>query len=1206
MPRRNRAEDLDFEIHIDPSCLSDPMDDNEHKGQEEPKAEEQQEHNNTDAEQESQLPAEPKAEPAVEAPEDDSKPIVTPAELEDDKQTPTPEAEAADDTQDKLQEDTEELDKEPTKSAEAEAEPEHSLHDDDDDVPTEDESTEQHQAKPAVSETEEAATTENQEEETHHSDTESDRSESRRDSSASSGSYTSNRRHSDRTEALQKAARDIVSQVGSNSHRDSLNSYSGSDETGYLSHSESSSARQSDAHMSVEDGTRGGVDEAGDNSSHHEHEDDVFSDRSPRSSMGSVSETDHRKAQEAMDRMTRSPRISGISGISGISEYEREEEDFIPTIRGNPRPAFRSPSSVKAMQMSSPPASVIGSPRSSRRAPLPTVSRLGSPRFSEQYSPKKTPPRFKRATPPLVLLHVTLLPLRWPWGDVLENADPDDMSQEAKTIRDAWRQLQDRMGDTTVERGILLPHPQNDYEILEERLLEALELPVRRRARILECGHYLGPSNEMTLDEESSSEDEDSDYDYEEADTRRSSRRSQPLKTHWCKTCRTDIRYESLGPGKIFRVKVYASNGLIRGGAWEACWKEMERVDVEIEPLVDAVAQHELVQMEADQERELAMREAEEEERYVRLEEEQREFEERERGRLSKRRGESRSHLDEDETHLDEDESHLEESQLEESHLQERSLHNDSHHDISHHEESLHQESHTADTTEPVDEKAADTTRGSVEDVTKDYTEDDIDVDKSRSFDELEKDLDEHLQEEHERSQADESRLSLGPDPDVSHMEAEARAVPSSRPSLSPEDAVDSKDEEEEQKRRDEERLREIYGDAPAEDEHAQRSFSEHPQHHDQQYTDRGHPSTAPGTTDYQGMPPSAETYAQNEDRQKAMKSASLPQLLAESARVLMQDKKNVLIGLLSVLILLLAIRGGPGPQQDPRTFQTIIRNAEVPTVTVTQEAVVPTVEAMSQSTASVETVVEESSISVELPKESVAPKKAAAPEESQVVEEKETVAKENRAAPEESIVEEKSEAVEEKVETSSKSHATNSRPTPSDSHTSTTASSTESVDPCASCGLPPRGQKGAFGAHDLVYKPPPRRRETETETLISERVVRVVETVTAMETATVKVTETATEVVVSRETQFVKAAPEEKSHQRAVPVMDLEVPGKKAQPPMGSSEAALEYLEIEAPVDQAESAFDLEVPQGEAVPPTREGRREPDAEAERLELPWN
>ncbi len=105
-----------------------------------------------------------------------------------------------------------------------------------------------------------------------------------------------------------------------------------------------------------------------------------------------------------------------------------------------------------------------------------------------------------------MLLHVTLLPPRWTWGgavNYLDSAtkglDACQPSEEMKTLRDSWRQLQDRVDDTVLERGILLPHPQNDYEVLEERLLEGLDLPVKRRARILECGHYLGPANETIL-----------------------------------------------------------------------------------------------------------------------------------------------------------------------------------------------------------------------------------------------------------------------------------------------------------------------------------------------------------------------------------------------------------------------------------------------------------------------------------------------------------------------------------------------------------------------------------------------------------------------------------------------------------------------------------------------------------------------------------
>lgn len=332
--------------------------------------------------------------------------------------------------------------------------------------------------------------------------------------------------------------------------------------------------------------------DGGDNSSHHdEHEDDVFSDNSPRSSMGSMPEGDARK--NSHDGL-RSPRISDIQQYDG-------EVDYVPTAKGTPRPPFRSPSSVKAMQMSSPAPSVVGSgqPRSGRRSALPTVSRLGSPNLSAQYSPKKTPPRFKKNDPPLVLLHVTLLPLRWSWGDVLDEAKTSELSEGVKTLREAWRQLQDTIGDTIQDRGVLLPHPQNDFEVMEERLLEALELPFKRRARILECGHYLGPSNEMPFADEHESDDDDA---YDDDGSIRASA-AQKKQTHWCSTCHCEIRFDALGAGKIYRVKVYASNGLLRAGAWEACWKEMERVDIELEPMLDAKLQDELVHLAARQDR---------------------------------------------------------------------------------------------------------------------------------------------------------------------------------------------------------------------------------------------------------------------------------------------------------------------------------------------------------------------------------------------------------------------------------------------------------------------------------------------------------------------------------------------------------------------------------------------------------------------------
>ncbi|KAJ6788627.1 hypothetical protein PWT90_08447 [Aphanocladium album] len=354
------------------------------------------------------------------------------------------------------------------------------------------------------------------------------------------------------------------------------------------------SARNSYASVSEERHSLGGSEQVGDrasargSSSQHDQDDDVFSEHSPRSSTGSNVEGDHLKHTQADSR-----RMTGGSRISDMQPYDPDEE-FIPTVRETPRPPFRSPSSVKAMQMNSPPPSVTGSTRSNRRATRSSVSRIGSPAVSTQFSPKKTPPRFKRNTPPLVLLHVTLLPLRWPWGDLMDNARPSELSDVGKNLREAWKQLQARVGDTVSDRGVLLPHPQNDFEILEERLLEAMELPLRRRARILECGHYLGPANEMTMaDDEIVSDDEDFGEGPNAAEKR-----------HWCPTCQTDIRFDSLGEGKIFRTKVYASNGLMKAGAWDACWKEMERVDVELEPIIDPSVLDELERIAATQERE--------------------------------------------------------------------------------------------------------------------------------------------------------------------------------------------------------------------------------------------------------------------------------------------------------------------------------------------------------------------------------------------------------------------------------------------------------------------------------------------------------------------------------------------------------------------------------------------------------------------------
>ncbi|KAI1456455.1 hypothetical protein F4805DRAFT_475797 [Annulohypoxylon moriforme] len=514
------------------------------------------------------------------------------------------------------------------------------------------------------------------------------------------------------------------------------------------------------------------VDDGGDSSSHHDADEDVFSDKSPRSSLGSFDGVpESGKAHRDSDNITtvrRSPRISDIS------QYEREyeKEEFVPTIRGTPRPPFRTPSDVRAMQMSSPPPSVLGSPRSTKRH-FPTVSRLGTPNPSAQYSPKRmsTPQRFKgRKEAPLVLLHVTLLPLRWVWGDLLNNLEMDEMSDQAKTLRESWRILQDRVGDTVIERGILLGHPQNDYEVLEERLLEALELPLRRRARILECGHYLGPSNEHTIDDDESED---------EWGSGRSHAGDFKDKRHWCGTCKNEIRYDSLGPGKIFRVKVYASNGLMRAGAWAACWKEMERVDVEIEPIVEPAVQEELVRLAAV--------------------------------------------------------------------LQEREL--------------AHQE------------------------------EADIAKEVAHQLEE---------QQQKERADAMSSRFSAS----SPHMGSER---------------AESRMSAQERHRRDEERLREIYGHASP--PLSPRPDSTHP--HQDQYAP---PSPSPSSPSH-----SYERHEQRGPNQHGFQNASLPELMVQSVKVLMQDRKNVIIIALSVLVLIFALRSPSGPDE-PIYAPVIHRMRDIPT----------------------------------------------------------------------------------------------------------------------------------------------------------------------------------------------------------------------------------------------------------------------------------
>lgn len=248
--------------------------------------------------------------------------------------------------------------------------------------------------------------------------------------------------------------------------------------------------------------------------------------------------------------------------------------------------AFRNPSSVRALQLESefadsdtlsirnlsrprqsPRVSHLSprSPGSVRSSPTKRSSRSGTP-LQQRQSSSKLKKEF-----PLVLLHCTLLPpavaVRGPQvsDDILEAVLPEE-------YRKRWRTLQDKVTRNTEvkQRGVLIPHPREDYEVLEERLLETLELERPRVRR----GHYLGSKGSSDSGFESSSQngtDEASDAD-ETKEGESGERCADCGKAVSCK-----IEQE-----RRWEVKVFAANGLMRSGAWAAAWEEMEKVDVEM------------------------------------------------------------------------------------------------------------------------------------------------------------------------------------------------------------------------------------------------------------------------------------------------------------------------------------------------------------------------------------------------------------------------------------------------------------------------------------------------------------------------------------------------------------------------------------------------------------------------------------------------
>ena len=303
-----------------------------------------------------------------------------------------------------------------------------------------------------------------------------------------------------------------------------------------------------------------------------EHEDSIHN------SSGS----DERVFDETTNFTTESSPHTSEHSADEFSELEesREQECLQGSGRSHPfipktRSPFRNPSSVRALQLDTTPPHLLSSSQSYHYN-LKLPSRNSTPRsvrshYSNVPSPTKLSSGKKLVKEhPLVLLHVTILPTSLPYSQsIMENILPSH-------VLESYKLLLGKITVTVLERGILIPHPKDDFGLLEERLLESLELQV---PRILECGHFHSDQAHVRQVEPSDSEGE--------------SDRDEDL----CDDCGRRVKDGIFGAGRgksRWNIKVYAANGLMRAGAWTAAWSEMERIDVEVSPWIEEDLQRQM------------------------------------------------------------------------------------------------------------------------------------------------------------------------------------------------------------------------------------------------------------------------------------------------------------------------------------------------------------------------------------------------------------------------------------------------------------------------------------------------------------------------------------------------------------------------------------------------------------------------------------
>ncbi|PGH35403.1 hypothetical protein GX50_01741 [[Emmonsia] crescens] len=275
------------------------------------------------------------------------------------------------------------------------------------------------------------------------------------------------------------------------------------------------------------------------------------------------------------------------------SNYSSRLSKIAPGVRDRDSP-FRHPSSVRAIQMGDEEEydgygyvygngeltpscsrkhrgggrghscqSVSGMSMSSLVSTLPSAKRNFKSSRAKEASVQKEYP--------LILLHCTLLSpslslpqgLGRPSAQLLEEVLPEKYWAR-------WKLLEDKIVNSGVlrDRGLLISHPQEMYDLLEERLLESLEL-VRPR---LGYGHFLGRENEDSADDGDGASGAKEDC----------GNASDGCEGEKCADCGARVLRHLEGEKRKWEIRVYAANGLMRAGAWAAAWREMEKVDIEV------------------------------------------------------------------------------------------------------------------------------------------------------------------------------------------------------------------------------------------------------------------------------------------------------------------------------------------------------------------------------------------------------------------------------------------------------------------------------------------------------------------------------------------------------------------------------------------------------------------------------------------------